>query len=95
VFESETEATLAGLCAAEYHALSFGICDALEGNKINITNFEAAIVLYTDDEKQKIRCRYHYYRFGGVVVAYCLRYWLPAAGAIAALLGYRYIPVNI
>ena len=75
MFEQDGTPTILSLCAAEWHAIAYGVCDALEGKEISPASLAASLEGCSDNEKKAVGSRYHYYRSGGCIVAYCRSHW--------------------
>lgn len=91
VLEDENTRTFLWLCAAEWHAISYGFTDALDGKPICEASFRENIALYSPEDRAALCSRYHYYRFSGAVLAYVKGHWVvitTGVMACVAALGY-------
>lgn len=88
MFEPDGTKTVLGLCAYEWECVGYGIADAIDHKPITPETFLGNLALCSDEEKEKYKADYHYYRWSGAIVANTQKHWLTISSAIGGLLGF-------
>lgn len=88
MFEENGTKTILGMCAYEWECIGYGIADAIDHKPITPETFLGNLALMSDDEKEKYKAEYHYYRWTGSVVTNIQKHWFSISSTLAGLFGF-------